>query len=67
MRWRKVKEDLIESDVKYKILKCTSHGVPTGRYIAFLPRVGDRPAVLGGFDSSVEAKRKCEQHALGST
>ena len=64
MRWKKLAADLIESDLKYKILMCTSHGTPTGRYLAFLPRINGRPAVLGGFNNSKEAKDACEAHAV---
>lgn len=69
MRWKVAEHqgskvsDLIVSDLNYKILRCTRHGVPTGRYLAFLPRVGERPQLLGGFDSSDSAKKKCEEHA----
>lgn len=74
MKWHRGKTDkgsevfdLLESDLQYKILKCTCHGVPTGRYIAFIPRDGARPFVLGGFGSSQEAKVACEDHLKEGT
>ena len=62
MRWKLAETDVLESDMRYKVLRCTAWGKPTGRYIAFLPRVNDRPAVLGGFNSADEAKRACLNH-----
>ncbi len=58
MKWRTINENVIESDAGYRVLQCTANDVPTGRYLAFAGRFN----VVGGYDSSAEARNACEAH-----
>jgi hypothetical protein len=68
MRWQAHPNDegvvvhTLRSDSGYAILRCTADGIPTGRFVAFKVHL-DRREVLGGYDSSEEAKSACEHHA----
>lgn len=64
MRWRQIGPHTIESDAGYCILQATANGVPTGRFVAFIGRTTKTtmPIVLGGYDSSADAKSACETH-----
>jgi hypothetical protein len=64
MRWKTIHSNAIESDAGYVILRCTSYGKPTGRYITMLGRTtrDSMPVVLDGHDSAEAAKEACEVH-----
>ena len=64
MIWKGLHAHAIESDAGYVILRCTSSGKPTGRFITMLGRTTKTkmPLVIGGHDSAEEAKAFCETH-----
>jgi hypothetical protein len=65
MRWKQYsahEADTIRSDAGYAILRCTSDGRPTGRYVAFKCHIEGRREVLGGYDSPADARSACEAH-----
>lgn len=57
----KVFQDAVESAEGYVILRCRADNIATGRVLAFYGRThkGPMPRVIGGYDSSAEAKKAC--------
>lgn len=64
MRWRTVEDNIAESNFGYRVLRCTSNGKPTGRFIAFKGKTTNltSPLVLGGYDSWEDARAACDAH-----
>lgn len=73
MKFKKVKigncilEYVVESAEGYVILQCRANEVPTGRVLAFFGKSwkGPMAKVIGGYDSSGDAKKACEDHFAG--
>lgn len=63
MIWHRLHDDAIESDAGYVITRNTRHD-GTICFLTLLGRTayGKVPQVLGGHDSSDEAKAHCENH-----
>lgn len=57
----KVFQDAVESAEGYVILRCRADNVATGRILAFYGRTinFNITRVIGGYDSSAEAKKAC--------
>ena len=55
-------ENTTVSETGYTVLRCTTNGVATGRFIAFLVDGHGTRTVLGGYDSAEDAKAACCAH-----
>src|SRR5579859_2006307 len=63
----KVYKNVVESEEGYVILQCLENDKPTGRIVAFHRIPGYTSQVIGGYDSSAEAKAACEAHVGNCT
>ena len=69
MQWQRLKlkdgsyaPHTLVSEHGYRLLRCTSNGIPDGRFIAFHVGANEVRTVLGGFASADDAKLACTAH-----